>query len=137
MEDALQARASTTYPQEGVDPSLFWSLKQRLLPAGSRDLAKICSTVVAGEQVESQSCIERRETFFAERKDTTLSGKLVKNPPVCGLHREAFVELREGAKPKKQRPHENHGKKHEILRDIIQRNQREFGWLEACMTSDW
>ena len=54
-----------------------------------------------------------------------------------GQHREAFIELKEGAKPKKQRPYENHGKKHEILRDIIQRNLREFGCLEACMTSEW
>ena len=54
-----------------------------------------------------------------------------------GLHGEAFIELKKGAKPKKQRPYENHGKKHENLRDIIQRNQREFGWLEACMTSEW
>ena len=137
VEDAQQVRASTTYPQEGVDPSLFQSLKQGLLPARWRDLAKICSTVVAGEQVESQLCNERREKIFAEREDTTLSGKLVKNPPVRGQHGEAFIELKEGAKPKKQRPYENHGKKHEILRDIIQRNLREFGWLEACMTSEW
>ena len=100
VEDAQQLQASTTYPQEGVDPSLFQSLKQGLLPAGSRDLAKICSTPVAGEQVESQLCNERREKIFAERKDTTLSGKLVKNPPVRGLHREAFIELKEGANPK-------------------------------------
>ena len=137
VEDAQQVRTSTTWPQEGVDPALFQSLKQGLLPAGSRDLAKICSTVVAGEQVESQLCNERREKIFAERKETTLSGKLVKNPPVRGLHGEAFIELKEGAKPKKQRPYENHDKKHEILRDIIQRNLRELGWLEACMTSEW
>ena len=55
---------------------------------------------------------------------------------MCGLHGEAFIELKWGAKPKKQRPYENNGKKHEILRDIIQRNLREFGWLEACMTSE-
>ena len=54
-----------------------------------------------------------------------------------GQHGEAFIELKEGAKPKKQRPYESHGKKHEILRDIIQRNLREFGWVEACMTSEW
>ena len=137
VEDAQQVHASTTYPQDGVEPSLFQSLKQGLLPAGSRDLAKICSTVVAGEQVERQLCKERRQKIFAERKDTTLSGKLLKNPRVCGLHGEAFIELKEGAKPKKQRPYENHGKKHEILRDIIQRNLREFGWLEACVTSEW
>ena len=137
VEDAQQVRTSTTFPPERVDPSLFQSLKQGLLPAGSRDLAKICSTVVAGEQVESQLCNERREKIFAERKDTTLPGKLVKNPPVRGLHGEAFIELKEGAKTKKQRPYENHGKKHEILRDIIELNLREFGWLEACMTSEW
>ena len=54
-----------------------------------------------------------------------------------GLHGEAFIELKEGAKAKKQRPYENRGKKHEILRDITQRNLRELGWLEACMTSEW
>ena len=128
VEDAQQFQASTTYPQEGVDPSLFQLLKQGLLPAGSRDLREICSTVVAGEQVESQLCNERREKIFAEGKDTTLSGKLVKSPPVRGLHREAFIKLKEGAKPKKQRPYENHGKRHEIFRDIIQRNLPEFGW---------
>ena len=61
----------------------------------------------------------------------------VKNSPVRGLHREAFIALKGGAKPKKQRPYENHGKKHETLRDIIQRNLREFSWSEACMTSEW
>ena len=101
VEDAQQVRASTTYPQEGVYPLLFQSLKQGLMPAGSRDLAKICSTVVAGEQVASQLCNERREKIFAEQKDSTLSGKLVKNPPLRGQHGEAFIELKEGAKPKK------------------------------------
>ena len=88
--------------------------------------------MVAVEQVESQ-----REKTFAERKDTTLSRKLVKNPPVGGLHREGFIEPKQGAKPKKQRPYKNEGKEHEILRDIIQRNLREFGWLEECMTFEW
>ena len=35
VEDAQQVQASTTYPQEGIDPSLFQSIKQDLLPAGS------------------------------------------------------------------------------------------------------
>ena len=97
----------------------------------------MCSTVVAGEQVGSQLCNEPREKIFAKRKDTTLSGKLVKSPPVRRVHGETFIELKEGAKPKKQRRYENHGKKQEILRDIIQRNLRVFGWLEACVTSEW
>ena len=32
LEDAQQVQASTTCPQEGVNPSLFQSLKQGLLP---------------------------------------------------------------------------------------------------------
>ena len=78
----------------------------------------------------------KRKDFW-ERKDTTLSGKLIKDPPVRGQFGEAFIELREGYKAKKQRPYENHGHKHEILRKIIERNLREFGWLEGCMTSEW
>ena len=121
------------YPQEEVEPSLFQSIKQGLLTAAGVTLLY----GGAGEQVESQLCNEQRENIFTERKDTTLSGELVKNPPVCGVHGEAFIELKEGAKPKKQRPYQNHGKKHEILRHIIQRNLREFSWLEACMISEW
>ena len=97
----------------------------------------MCCTAVAGEQIESQLCNVRSKKIFAERNDTTLSGRVVKNPPVRGLHGEAFVELKKGAKHKEQRPYKNHGKKHDILRDIIQRNLREVGWLEACMTSEW
>ena len=137
VQNAQGHQASTTYPEDGVDLSLFWAIEQGLLPAGLRDLAKICSTMVAGEQVESQLCNGRRENSFAERNDTILPGNPVKSPPVHGPHGEAFIELNEGAKPRKQRPYENHGKRHEIFRDIIQRNLREFGWLEACMISEW
>ena len=56
----------------------------------------------------------------------------MKNPPVHGKHGAAFLELKQGAKQKKKlRPYKNHGKKHDILRDIIERNLRAFGWLEA------
>ena len=137
VENPQQVQASTTYPQAGVDPSLFQSIRQGLLPAFSQDLAKICSSVVAGGQVEKQLCNERGGNIFTKQKDTTLSGKLVRHPPVRGLHRQAFIELKEGAKPKKQRPYENSCKKDEILRDIIQRHLREFGWWQACMTSEW
>ena len=68
VEDAQQVQASTTYPQGEVDPSLFQCIKQRLLPAGSRDLPQICTTLVAGERVESQMCNERREKIFCAAK---------------------------------------------------------------------
>ena len=54
-----------------------------------------------------------------------------------GLQGSAFIKLKEGGNPKEQRPYKTYGKKHVILRDIIQRNLQEFGWLEACMTSEW
>ena len=116
---------------------MFQSIKQGLLPAVSRDLVKICSTVVAGERWKGNSAMSEGKTFFTERKDTTLSGTLVKNPPVRGSQGEAFIELKEGAKLKKQQPYENNGKKQKILRDIIQGNLRQFGWFEGCMTSEW
>ena len=83
-----------TYLQEGIQSSLSQSVKQGLLPAGLGDLTNFCSTVVVSEQVESQLCNERGENRFTERKVLTLFGKLVKNPPVRGLHREMVIELK-------------------------------------------
>ena len=91
--------------------------------------------MIPGDQVDTELCSRKGEKTFEERKDTTLSGKLVKNPPVRWQFGEAFIELREGYKAKKQRPYENHGQKHEILINIIERNLRELCWLEGCMTS--
>ena len=87
--------------------------------------------------MDTELCSKKRVTISEERKDTTLSSKLIKNPPVRGQFGEAFIELREGYRAKKHRAYENHGQEHEILRKIIERNLREFGWLEGCMTSKW
>ena len=87
--------------------------------------------------MDTELCSRKRERIFEERKDTTLSGKLIKTPPGRGQFGEALIELCEGYKVKKQCPYGNHGQKHEILRKIIERNLREFGWLEGCMTSEW
>ena len=84
----------------------------------------------------TELCLEKRETAFEEWKDTTLSGKLVKNPLVGGQFGEAFIGLLDWYKAKKQRPYENHGEGHEILRRIIEGSLTEFGWLEGCMTSE-
>ena len=126
-----------TYLQEAVDTDLFRDIRKKILPAKAEEVAKVFSTVIPGDQVDTELCSKKRDKIFEERKDTTLSGKLIKDPPVRGQFGEAFIELREGYKAKKQRPYENHGHKHEILRKIIERNLREFGWLEGCMTSEW
>ena len=126
-----------TYLQEAVDTDLFRDIRKKILPAKAEEVAKVFSTVIPGDQVDTELCSKAREKIFEDWKDTTLSGKLIKDPPVRGQFGEAFIELREGYKAKKQRPYENHGHKHEILRKIIERNLREFGWLEGCMTSEW
>ena len=82
-------------------------------------------------------CSEKREKTFEERKDTALFGKLVKNCLVRGQFGEAFIKLPEGYKEKKERPYENHGQKHDMLKRIIESNLRDFGWLDGCMTSEW
>ena len=126
-----------TYLQEAVDTDLFRDIRKKILPAKAEEIAKVFSTVIPGDQGDTEFCSKKRDRIFEERKDTTLSGKLIKNPPVRGQFGEAFIKLREGYKAKKQRPYENHGQKHDILRKIIERNLREFGWLEGCMTSEW
>ena len=100
-------------------------------------MARAFSTVIPGDQVVTELCSKKGENSFQERKDTTIPGKLVKNPPVRGQFDEAFIELCEGYKAKKQRTYENHGQKYQILGRIIERNLMDLGWLEGCMTSAW
>ena len=51
---------------------LFTFNTKPMLPSKSKDLANVWSTVIPGDQVESELCNEKREKIFAERKDTTL-----------------------------------------------------------------
>ena len=83
--------------------------------------------------MDTELCSKSREKIFEERKDTTLSGKMIKDPPVRGQFGEAFIELREGYKAKNSALMKIMEHKHEILRKIIERNLREFGWLEGCI----
>ena len=89
-----------TYLQEAVDTDLFRDIRKKILPAKAEEVAKVFSTVIPGDQVDTELCSRSREKIFEERKDTTLSGKLIKDPPVRGQFREAFIELREGYKAK-------------------------------------
>ena len=135
-DDLWNAGTRPTYLREAVDTDLFRDIRSKIFPAKAEEIARVFSTVIPGDKVDTELCSRKREKIFEERKDTTLSGKLVQTPLVRGQFGAAFIELREGYKAKKQRPYENHGQKHEILRKIIERNLREFGWLEGCMTSE-
>ena len=84
----------------------FRDIRKKILPAKAEEVAKVFSTVIPGDQVDPELCSRSREKIFEERKDSTLSGKLIKDPPVRGQFGEAFIELREGYKAKKQRPYE-------------------------------
>ena len=115
-DDLWNVDTRPTYLQEAVDTDLFQDIRKRILPAKAEDIATVFSTVIPGDQVDTELCSKKREKIFEEREDTTLSGKLIKNPPVCGQFGEAFIELFEGYKAKKQRPYEKHRQKHEILK---------------------
>ena len=107
-DDLWNAGTGPTYLQEAVDTNFFRDIRKKILPAKAEEIARVFSTVIAGDQVDTELCARRREKIFEERKDTTLSGKLIKNPPVRGQFGEAFIQLREGYKAKKLRPYENH-----------------------------
>ena len=69
-----------TYLQEAVDTDLFRDIRKKILPAKAEEVAKVFSTVIPGDQVDTELCSRSREKIFEERKDTTLSGKLIKDP---------------------------------------------------------
>ena len=127
-DDLWNAGTPPTYLQEAVDTDLFRDIRKGILPAKAEEIAGVFSTVIPGVQVDTESCTREREKIFEEWKDTTLSGKLVKNSPVRVQFGEAFIQLREGYKAEKQRPYENHGQKHEILRKMIQKKSQGI-WL--------
>ena len=135
--DLWNVSTRPTYLQESVNTDLFRDIHKKVPPAKAEKIFRVSSTVVPGDQVDTELCSRKREKMFEEREDTLLSGKLMKNPPVWGQFGEAFSELGERYKAKKQRIYENQGQKHEILRKIIRVNLREFGWLAGCMTSVW
>ena len=65
-------------------------MPKKLPPAKAEEIVKVFSTVIPGNQVDTELCSKKREKTFEEWRDTTLSGKLVKNPPVRGQFSEAF-----------------------------------------------
>ena len=73
-----------TYLQEAVDTDLFRDIRKKILPAKAEEIAKVFSTVIPGDQVDTELCSKKRDKIFEERKDTTLSGKLIKTPLSVG-----------------------------------------------------
>ena len=91
---------------------LFIDIQRKILPDEAEDLARVFSTAIPSHQVDTELGSKKRENIFEEGKDTTISGKLIKNPPVREQFGEDLIELREEYKPRKHRPYENHGQKH-------------------------
>ena len=89
-----------TYLQEAVDTDLFRDIRKKILPAKAEEVAKVFSTVIPGDQVDTELCSKSREKIFEERKDTTLSGKLIKDPPVRGQFGEASSSFVKGTRQK-------------------------------------
>ena len=135
-DDLWKVGTKPTCLREAVDTDLFLDIRKKVLPAKAEEIARVLSTVIPGDKVDTELSSKKREKIFEERRHTTLSRKLVKNPLVRGQCGDAFIELCEGYKAKKQRLFENHGQKNEMLRNITERNRDEFGWLEGFMTSE-
>ena len=126
--DDEDAQVHPSYLQQACDPDLFRAVRRGMLPSKAGKIAKVLCTVIPGDEVDSELCSKRHETIFEQRKDTTLSGKILKNPPVRGRSGGAFIELKQTYKAKKQTPYENHGRKRDILREIVREKVTEFGW---------
>ena len=107
-DDLWTVGTRPTYLQEAVDTDLLRHIRKNFLPAKAEEITAIFSTVIPGDQVDTELCSKKRGTTFEEWKRKTLSGTLVKSPTVCEQFGEAFIELREGYKSKKQRSYENH-----------------------------
>ena len=95
-DDLWNVGTRPTYLPEAFDADLFRDIQQRIGPAKVEEIARGFSTVIHGDQLDTELCSKKREGIFEEQKDTTLSSKLVKNPPVRGQFPEAFIQLREG-----------------------------------------
>ena len=70
-----------TYLQEAVDTDLFRDIRKKIPPAKAEEVAKVFSTVIPGDQVDTELCSKSREKVFEERKDTTLFGEVDQRPP--------------------------------------------------------
>ena len=53
-----------TYLQEAVDTDLFRDIRTKILPAKAEEIAKVFSTVIPGDQVDTELCSKSREKDF-------------------------------------------------------------------------
>ena len=81
-EDLRNVGTRPIYLQKAVDTDLFRDIRKRVLPAKAEEIAKVFSIVIPCDQVDTELCSKKRERIFEERKDTTLSGNLVKKSAV-------------------------------------------------------
>ena len=72
---------SPTYIQEAVDTDLFRDIRNKILPAKAEEVAKVFSSVIPGDQVDTELCSRSREKIFEERKDHNPFRKVDQGPP--------------------------------------------------------
>ena len=70
-----------TYLQEAVDTDLFRDIRKKILPAKAEEVAKVFSTVIPGDQVDTELCSKSREKIFEERKGHNPFRKVDQRPP--------------------------------------------------------
>ena len=133
-ENLWDFNTRTTYLQEAVDTDLFRDIRKKILPAKAEEVAKVFSTVIPGDQVDTELCSKSREKIFEERKDTTLSGKVDQRPPVRGQFGEASSSFVEGYKAKNSALMKIMDTNMRYSEKSSERNLREFVGLRVVLT---
>ena len=100
--------------EEGVN--FIWDMVSDLEETNVRNI------VLARKQFEGQEerVGEFRDAIHRDYDGVVLCKEVVPNPHVRGLHGQAFITLKEGAIPQRQRPYKQHGEKDEAMKKIAQ-----------------
>ena len=90
------------------------------------DQLHVQTVVVAkGDSAEENPFVEElRKKVHLEYDGVVLRNEVIPDPPVRGLHGNAFITLKEGAVPQRSKPFRQFGEKHDALVKITQ------GWID-------
>ena len=91
------------------------------------DQLYVQSVVVArGDCAENEPRVEMLRTKIHEDYDgVVLRDEVIPNPPVRGPNGYAYIPLKEGAIPQRQKPFTQHGEKHDAMVKIAR------GWIDS------
>ena len=113
---------SLVLPSEGMDVG-----EEPLSPEEVEDvMQRVCSIIEARESNEPEDPrVEGlREKIFAEYEGVVFASKVIPDPPERGQYGYAYIALKEGAVPIRQKPFMMHGERHEAYKKVVE------DWIE-------